>query len=181
MAVLKYKDPTTGKVMVVGGGSITSDSSSITISPTEPTDGSELWINPDDEEETVYTKEEVDKKLAEIPLGVTMKLLWENPSPNADFASQTVELDLSTYSGVVISYKPYKDSDDSFTVFAEKGTTSLASVWKWIKPYWRSAMVKETGIYFYNANAAKGFDNWEFVETTEHVIPLRIYGIKGVQ
>ena len=37
-------------------------------------------------------------------LGVSMELLWENPSPTSTFSPDTIHLDLSTYVFVIIKY-----------------------------------------------------------------------------
>ena len=46
-------------------------------------------------------------------------LLWTNPSPNANFAAQTVSLDLSDYDDVEIEFKTYSTQA---TYLTSKGT-----------------------------------------------------------
>lgn len=110
--------------------------------------------------------------------GITMSLLWTNPSPASSFAAQTVSLDLSGYDAVVIFCRDFATSDSQSAIgstWVLKGTTgscimasrASSSTGK------RMATVSNTGIDFtyngYNGNS----DN-------ARNVPLYIYGVRGI-
>lgn len=105
-------------------------------------------------------------------------LLWTNASPTSSFAAQTISLDLSPYTFVSV----YADHDNTangrYMGFCRVGDTGkLFSVvnGRSVRDY----VVSATGIQFKvgqraNYNAAIGTDNTA-------AIPVRIYGIKGIE
>ena len=97
-------------------------------------------------------------------------LLWENASPTSSFAAQTIALDLLKYSVVVLEFalanNDYQDNVAMVlqcpvgkTVVAYKAGVSARRVY-----------TKNSGIEFAAATSSNA-----------HNIPLRIYGVKGVQ
>lgn len=219
MPVFKYRDPETGEwISVGGGGSSTEDiviskedpvnvdiwidpdeeadesgssGSGIAIGKEEPTGDEEVWIDTDDEAGEYYTKEEVDQKLEEIPLGVTMTLLWENPDSTATFAAQAIALDLSQYDGVYVSaINNGNYHADGYGVIVNSGIVfkgihgllmhfegDNAETYRLILSR-RVFTVKETGISFDSAYYGR---TDTYVSASNILIPYQIYGIKGVQ
>lgn len=111
--------------------------------------------------------------------GVKMELLWENASPSSDFANQTIQLDLSKYDRVRVELA------NGPSVDIKIGETKAAS---YINVYgtgsaqfnihFRRMITSTTGVAF--ANCRMLDNNWKSVDSAAVLIPLRIYGIKGV-
>ena len=106
-------------------------------------------------------------------------LLWTNPNPTASFSAQTVNIDLSSYDGVVID-SARNDSGYFTRKVIQKGYNGY-SFSGWIQPSGfglncRLCRVEESGIIFNDAYvyqyAGSGSGN---VLNTMH-IPLKIYG-----
>ncbi len=112
-----------------------------------------------------------------------MDLLWTNASPTSAFAAQTVSLDLSSYKGVIIKYRvsisnalissSYADVGDNLSLFCVTTTTDTS--W-YVAVTRREANITTSGIVFgtgYNAGSGVAATS-----NTQHLIPLKIYGIK---
>jgi hypothetical protein len=159
-----------------GGGSA---GSGVVISPDEPTDeGADVWIDTDDEEGEFYNKAEtealVDKKIAAVPMGVTMELLWENPNPESDFGEQTINLDLTDANGVVIIY-----SANYRSLYFPRSMFNVAidiHQWRGSVFGYRLTTVSDSGVHFKN-----GRDTNYNVDVPSIVKPVCIYKVKGVQ
>lgn len=119
--------------------------------------------------------------------GITVKLLWENASPQSTFAEQTISLDLSGYDFVAITFMSSTDEPENWKtqIFpANHGgvLTSSNSATGVSPPYYetnRSFTISETGITF-------GAGRYSYGTTQNNVDPMRcipekIYGIAGVQ
>ena len=123
------------------------------------------------------------------------ELLWTNPSPTAEFAAQTVSLDLSEYDAVMIysriNKNPYASSNTSATdgssmyaTYLKIGTGTYInlehSLWNGTaNPGFatRNAWATTTGVgfaggYWHSEGASGGASN-------NYVIPVEIYGIKN--
>lgn len=123
--------------------------------------------------------------------------LWGNASPTSVFAAQTINLDLSDYSAVLIYSRINKnthaggdasatDGGSMYTTYLKIGTgtyINLAhSLWNGtVSPGFatRNAWAMTTGVGF-----SEGY--WHSQGTSgeasnNYVIPVEIYGIKGVQ
>ena len=98
-------------------------------------------------------------------------LLWTNPSPNSNFAAQTVSLNLTDYSGVIIEFnkadtsqilttRVYAKKTDNFSIFGcgYIADTGIAR---------NILAVNNTGVQFGAVNTA-----------TAVCIPYKIYGVK---
>lgn len=109
--------------------------------------------------------------------GITMNLLWTNDSPTSNFAAQTVSLDLSGYSAIVVAFATsttsglyafsniaLKDGNPWFLSFLGGASTYR---------YGRSATVTNTGVEFSN-----GYRDGS--ASSAQAIPLYIYGIRGI-
>lgn len=119
--------------------------------------------------------------------GISIKKLWQNASPTSDFAGQTLSLNLSEYDYVEIVFKSYKTisgeyiskfkvgSQGNLYTLTNIGVASAASY-----ATYRSVTTNQSGITFgaggfkYTSNNTWNLDNG-------YAIPVRIYGIKGVQ
>ena len=118
---------------------------------------------------------------------IYMDLLWTNASPNSDFATQTINLDLSKYDAIKVFYlrhagSPYQSSDEieigtqGIIGFVEGGTTAgayMAIRYRYI------TSVTEVGVTF-----STGYIGWAGQAETKNesmAIPVKIYGIKGVK
>lgn len=64
----------------------------------------------------VYNAETVVGGANPIQIGIDMDLLWTNASPTSDFSAQTVSLDLSGYSMLLIKTKPYTTYTGDLTI-----------------------------------------------------------------
>ena len=103
-------------------------------------------------------------------------LLWENPNPTAVFEAQTITLDLSEYSGVIIEgkdlagtevinrvYVKKGDSDKFCAGLTEAGNSNLTNA------FLRNIVVNDTGVVV---------GKIERTGTTVAYVPLNIYGVR---
>lgn len=98
-------------------------------------------------------------------------LLWTNPSPNSNFNAQTVSLDLTDYSGVIVEFnksdtsqilttRVYAKKTDNFSIFGcgyIADTTIARNI----------LAVNDTGVQFGTVSSG-----------TAVCIPYKIYGVK---
>lgn len=120
-----------------------------------------------------------------IPVGggLALEKLWENEAPAAEFAAQTVPLDLSQYELFLVTTMTQINSDGtrgelSFVAFKNVSSAlqatspgnsgSLAAT--------RQFQILENGINFYDARVSYAGSN-NIVGNT-FLIPHQIYGIK---
>ena len=112
---------------------------------------------------------------------IQMTKLWENASPNSNFAAQTVALELSAYDGVLIQiHNPRSGSSVISKAYVNVGSEcriTLDSVYF----CYRNLSVSSSGITFDNVDKqTRGFgfgpDGWTVDNGT--VIPLTIWGVK---
>ena len=116
------------------------------------------------------------------------ELLWENPSPTSSFAAQTVSLDLSEYSKIIIEF----NSD------TPSGVRDIQTIINPVVVGKGGVAIRFGGVqdkylgnihfrYYQTTNSSITFDNsyyqgWTGTTTTlnnNFVIPYRIYGIKS--
>ena len=129
---------------------------------------------------------EIARQLSESG-GASMKVLWENASPNSEFASQTLTLDLSSFAFVICAFKPVVNSIVEFcqvlrvganltrincTVNAEYGSS-------YMKYSERGLNVRSTYISFGSA-VSKNYNENSGTTDNSAIVPTLIYGIKGV-
>lgn len=107
--------------------------------------------------------------------GITMSLLWTNPSPTSNFAAQTVSLDLSGFDAVMVVMKLKKDLIYVSWNFGFIGDTAIMSIKGNATGtmYGRTAEINAQGIVFGTGYSASTSSN-------EYGIPAKIYGIKGI-
>ncbi|MDD3428435.1 MAG: hypothetical protein PHG02_00330 [Oscillospiraceae bacterium] len=114
---------------------------------------------------------------------LSMKLLWENISPSSTFAEQTLALDLSKYDGVVIALNTYISGNTvADYVMCKKGEKTQITFGGYSGAYvafhFRYISTSDNGVSFEN--------NVTYIPTGNNTdnnynIPVKIYGIKGVQ
>lgn len=101
-----------------------------------------------------------------------MELLWENPEPTAEFAAQTISLDLSEYSFVAIYFN---NTDTRFVPVGKKGEV-YAPV---NKNHAREFEVYTDGVKFYGAGYFDAYGTTTLTTSNHALKPVAIYGIKN--
>ena len=112
--------------------------------------------------------------------GIQMKKLWENASPTSSFGAQTINLDLSEYDEIEVLAKWGKASAKASIV--DKAIRGGFGVLFRIEntSVYREFEFNDTGVIF-NAGNYKSSATNSSVVNNDYVIPVVIYGIKGVQ
>lgn len=134
-----------------------------------------------------FTASEINERLGKLDnMPISKTLLWENASPSSIFEAQTINLDLSKYDEVHIESTMYRGNGTIRTNIIRMGyvgylleiVEALSENATYITG--RSASVNKTGVEF-------GGGGYEYITTGtrtangSYAVPLRIYGIKGVQ
>lgn len=114
--------------------------------------------------------------LDNLDAGLQMELLWENASPDSNFAAQTINLDLDGYERIKIEWRLHVKLENyiygEYTVgngIAISYASSVAS--------YRTAFFTENSITF-NAPVQHTYTG-NNAENVALFIPIKIYGIKG--
>lgn len=111
--------------------------------------------------------------------GISKKLLWQNASPASEFPAQTINFDLSAYDAVLIFAKANKTSNNIVSVEVLKGVGTFLSVSTSINAY------RTFTVASHDITVSAGYQALAYNSTTTQnndvVVPLEIYGIKGVQ
>lgn len=116
------------------------------------------------------------KIIAQLLQADRRKLLWTNPSPDANFGAQTVSLDLSNYDYAEIEFvsggsapaghaTPFRSGVGSSALCVQNSMVASSMRWRWFMP-------TATGVQF-----TVGYVN----QTENNAVcrPYRIYGIKA--
>jgi len=109
----------------------------------------------------------------------TPTLLWENPSPNSDFAPQTISINLTDYEWILISIKNQKVSPQYVTTCAVPKITDDQVIGgpsgQTGSNYAYSRIIKmnNNGITFQISRS-----NYAGASGNTTVIPIKIYGLK---
>ena len=108
-------------------------------------------------------------------VGVEFKLLWENAKPESMFANQIVNVDITEYQFFMVEHTGNSNSVQNIT-FLKKGVDSNLSFGSGYNNKFYSRQVKfvDNGFQFLSAYAASSTIN------NDMIIPLKIYGAKGV-
>ena len=104
-----------------------------------------------------------------------MTLLWENSSPTSSFAAQTIQLDLSDYDEIMISFAHYTDDmTQSSYIIMKNDNWHPCRVMKstYATDTYRNVKATNIGITF-----SAGFNPQTNQNDTSCAIPLKIYGI----
>lgn len=117
--------------------------------------------------------------------GIQKVKLWENSSPAATFAPQTLTIDLSGYDRVELTYRHNSktlsvevDIDDS-TIF--NGTGNISNTGSYPRLYSRIVTVNIANIIFEDCYCTQTNQTDTLGKQNGYCIPYQIYGIKGVQ
>lgn len=109
------------------------------------------------------------------------KLFWTNPSPSADFAAQTVPLDLSAYSEFVITYRQWKadtkiSNQQYFFGYADKAIVVISPILINGQVYLaaRQVAISSTGITFSEAGSKTSL-NGNAITDNGWIVPYQIY------
>lgn len=167
-----------GKVVVVNptnDGYILGDAQmKIPVTSEVPAD-SDVWIDPD----------EVGER------GVTRTLLWENPSPAVEFADQTIIVDYGEkYDGIEVVTAQSTDerlnisSTGFIPIHYDGSTTVVLRVYPYMDGMGVAQRVANFNPYnkhFYFGEGAE--QNYSGTLSTDNykAIPLKIYGVRGVE
>lgn len=102
-------------------------------------------------------------------------LLWTNSNPSAEFAAQTVSLDLTEYVGVIVEFITTAGTNAlASRLYCKKTDTygNLGAGFTNVNGYARNVLsVNNTGIEFGNALVGTS-------QTNNAVVPMKIYGVK---
>lgn len=112
--------------------------------------------------------------------GAGMRLLWENPNPTAEFAAQTISVDLSDYDA---AYIPVMSSAGNVVdaIFADVG--GATSYCQWVNlstnlvARQRGATATATGVVFASC-VSRTQGSSSNTTTNGQLLPYRIYGVK---
>lgn len=108
------------------------------------------------------------------------ELLWTNASPSSAFAAQTIALDLSGYDFVMVVFQHWTSSDVNNSAFCRVGAYGRIESHDYSLAY-RDYHPEATGVYFNVGILVASYGSSSVQQNTSAVIPLQIYGIKGVQ
>lgn len=107
------------------------------------------------------------------------ELLWTNASPSSAFAAQTIALDLSGYDFVMVVFQHWTSSDVNNSAFCRIGAYGRLESHDYSLAY-RDYHPETTGVYFNTGILVASYGNSSIQQNTSAIIPLQIYGIKGV-
>lgn len=108
--------------------------------------------------------------------GISMRLVWTNPSPSSNFAAQTLALELGNYDAVVIYVK--QDTSTNYGAFCFAAMDINTTIFT--KGQTNGTMF---GRYITASGAGITFSNGYSGSSTgaQYAIPLYVYGIKGIR
>ena len=117
---------------------------------------------------------------------MSMELLWENASPNSNFSSQTININLSGYDFLIIEFLTYVKSADYAdyhrTVITRVGIKDNVSGFGETGSYFcfRGFTSNNSGITFETGHYADKYNDDDLEDSNNLYVPQKIYGIKGV-
>lgn len=115
-----------------------------------------------------------------VKVGLDMDLLWTNSAPTSSFSAQTVSVDLSKYSLVLLLMNG-DDTTQKYYIFAPLGETtsyqyqSEASTGVWF--HFRSITATTSGVTFGDAYD-HAYNSWGRSTNNLRAIPYQIYGVR---
>ena len=153
-----------------------------TSAPTDPT--CKIWLDTD--EPGMSAVSSVNGATGAVVLDIIpLHLLCENASKTSAFSAQTISIDLSSYTAVLIEVVTNAAAGTSSVLYqfgsmiVTKGThgnvTAFLPYNGNLFNYFRNATVQDNGVVFSGGTANGGESN------NAYAVPTRIYGIKGVQ
>ena len=122
--------------------------------------------------------------------GVQIKEVWTNTSPGSDFPEQTIELNVTNASFILVVFKITKSSnlwkvailtcDGNSYIMDAPYNTDYASSGTVIGTAFRGAVWKNNGIQF-GKGCSKDHLDKNPVERPSFVIPIKIFAVKGTK
>lgn len=122
--------------------------------------------------------------------GVQIKEVWTNTSPGSDFPEQTIELNVTNASFILVVFKITKSSnlwkvailtcDGNSYIMDAPYNTDYASSGTVIGTAFRGAVWKNNGIQFGKGYSKDHLDK-NPVERPSFVIPIKIFAVKGTK
>lgn len=139
-------------------------------------DGDSIFVNSGD----ALCQLDKEQVLANIG-GISKKLLWQNASPASNFAAQKIPLDLSEYDGVYIVFKFFTSNTNRTIFFCSNNTANeYQNVLSGAVNRGRNCIVTDSGVQFLTGYKYSTYGS-NAVDDDSAMIPILIYGIKGVQ
>ena len=168
-----------GDSVVTGGVAEIPDT--VHVGASAPTDAkTKIWLDTDEQGVSVVTSVNGQSGAVTLPF-LTMELLWTNPSPSSNFAAQTVSLDLSGYIvGAIVfaaSKTDYTLSSPQFFIVNNSMQRIVSTVWAIFQ--YRDITVSTSGITFSGGNRMSSYGGG-YAQSDAEIIPIFIYGIKGI-
>lgn len=122
--------------------------------------------------------------------GVQIKKVWTNPSPGSDFPGQTIELNITDASFILVVFKITKSSnlwkvailtcDGNSYIMDAPYNIDYASGGTVIGTAFRGAAWKSNGIQF-GKGYSKDHSDKNPIERPSFVIPIKIFAVKGTK
>lgn len=127
----------------------------------------------------------VNQKFDDLITDLRGTLLWTNSNLNEDFAPQTIALDLTNYTNILIISKNRKDDDLHTSTLVIKGLNIAINTPTWSDTLnkdtmaFRRVYASNTGVFFSNVDCF-GIGNYEGYDKdqTNILIPYQIIGFK---
>lgn len=120
--------------------------------------------------------------------GVSMKKVWQNASPGSDFPAQTIELDATDASFILVVFKITKSStlwkvailtcDGNTYIIDAPYNTDYSSSGTVIGTAFRGAAWKSNGIQF-GKGYSKDHSDKNPIERPSFIIPIKVFAVKG--
>lgn len=131
-----------------------------------------------------FTANEINNRLSKLnDTPISMELVWENASPTSEFGAQDITINLSDYSLIEIEFKISTTQERTFREKSLINTGGFAcfiygSVDAGIYGGYRYFTPFDDKINF--STCWRPTTSTEAVDNT-YCIPIKVYGIKGVQ
>lgn len=123
------------------------------------------------------------QKLGGVPAALYTKMdkLWENAAMQSAFAEQTLSIDLSGYSAVLIEFNYAAGSAIAASMIAFKKTSlnwNICMSMALTLNAFRYVGFTDAGLKFGGGMAVNPYGT--IVQSDNYIIPMRVYGLKGV-
>ena len=115
--------------------------------------------------------------VVQYPFGSGVELLWTNSAPSSAFATQTIALDLSDFSGVIIKMKSSTTEANSRKFYFDKGSVGYMIIEYYLDNIAgnhaerKVTSVFDTGVTFAGGQYSTGYND------NNYAIPLQIWGV----
>ena len=128
---------------------------------------------------------EIARQLSES-VGFSMKMLWENASPSSAFPAQTIAVDYSEYQLLLFVCNDHAKSEYGAPSRIISGIVNVANEPSGVlrgtstQPSKRNYSLQNNQIIFSGATVAQEYGTTTWGDAPNTLIPVRIYGIKGI-